>query len=81
MKEPNSLGLYDMFGNIGELCKRANSKDIVKGGKICTTRIYTGSVVNGYSTYNYEDYWSEMLASDRIGFRLVCNDVDIKSLI
>lgn len=81
LKEPNNLGLYDMFGNIGELCKRANSKDIVKGGKIYTTRIYTGSVVNGYSTYNYEDYWSEMLASDRIGFRLVCNDVDIKSLI
>ena len=22
LKEPNSSGLYDMFGNIGELCKR-----------------------------------------------------------
>ncbi len=80
LKQPNTLGLYDMFGNIGELCKRVNSKDVVKGGKINKERIYTGSVVNGYSTYNYEEYWSEKLASDRIGFRLVCNDVDIKSL-
>ena len=81
LKEPNSSGLYDMFGNIGELCKRENEKDIIKGGNIDSKRIYTGEVINGYSIYNYHDYWSESHASDNIGFRLVCNEIDIKSLL
>lgn len=81
LKEPNSSGLYDMFGNIGELCKRENEKDIIKGGNIDSKRIYTGEVINGYSIYNYHDYWSESHAPDNIGFRLVCNEIDIKSLL
>lgn len=81
LKEPNTIGLYDMFGNIGELCKRENGKDIIKGGDIDSERIYTGDVINGYSIYNYHDYWSEGHAPDNIGFRLVCNEIDIKSLL
>lgn len=81
LKQPNTLGLYDMFGNVGELCKRIDGKDIVKGGKISSERIYTGDVINGYSIYNYHDYWSEELAPDSEGIRLVCNEVDIKSLL
>ena len=81
LKEPNTIGLYDMFGNIGELCKRDSQKDLIKGGKIESKRIYTGDVINGYSIYNYHDYWSEEKAPDNIGFRLVCNEVDIKSLL
>lgn len=81
LKFPNTLGIYDMFGNVGELCKRISCEDIVKGGGITTERIYTGSVVNGYSIYNYHDYWSEELAPSNIGFRLVCNEIDIKSLL
>lgn len=81
LKDPNTIGLYDMFGNIGELCKRENEKDIIKGGDIASERIYTGDVINGYSIYNYHKYWSEEQAPDNIGFRLVCNDVDIKSLL
>lgn len=81
LKEPNSIGLYDMFGNIGELCKRENEKDIIKGGNIDSKRIYTGEVINGYSIYNYHDYWSEKHVPNNIGFRLVCNEVDIKSLL
>lgn len=81
LKEPNTLGLYDMFGNIGELCKRIANKDIVKGGGVCSERIYTGDVINGYSIYNYHDYWSEKYVPSNIGFRLVCNEVDIKSLL
>lgn len=81
LKEPNTIGLYDMFGNIGELCRRENEKDIIKGGDIDSERIYTGDVINGYSIYNYHKYWSEEQAPDNIGFRLVCNDVDIKSLL
>ena len=81
LKEPNTIGLYDMFGNIGELCRRDSEKDIIKGGDIDSKRIYTGDVINGYSIYNYHDYWSEEHTSRNIGFRLVCNDVDIKSLM
>ena len=81
LKKNNTIGLYDMFGNMGELCKRENLKDVIKGGAINTERIYTGDVINGYSIYNYHDYWSEDIASDNIGFRLVCNDVGIKSLL
>ena len=81
LKDSNTLGIYDMFGNVGELCKRIDGEDIVKGGKITKERIYTGAVVNGYNTYSYHDYWSETLAPDNVGFRLVCNDVDIKSLL
>lgn len=81
LKGPNTIGLYDMFGNIGELCQREKGKDIIKGGDIDTKRIYTGGVINGYSIYNYHEYWSEERASDNIGFRLVCNEVDIKSLL
>lgn len=81
LKEPNTIGLYDMFGNIGEVCKKDNENEIVKGGEIDSERIYTGDVINGYSIYNYHDYWSEKKKPDNIGFRLVCNDVDIKSLL
>ena len=81
LKEPNTIGLYDMFGNIGELCRRDNEKDIIKGGDIYSKRIYTGDIINGYSIYNYHDFWSEECAPDNIGFRLVCNEVDIKSLL
>lgn len=81
LKQPNSLGLFDMFGNVGELCKRTDAKDIVKGGGTKTERIYTGGVINGYSIYNYHDYWSEKVAPHNIGLRLVCNEVDIKSLL
>ena len=81
LKESNTLGLYDMFGNVGELCKRIDGKAIIKGGTTSKERIYTGDVINGYSIYNYHDYWSEKLAPNSIGFRLVCNEVDIKSLL
>ena len=81
LKQPNTIGLYDMFGNIAELCKRECVKGVVKGGDINTERIYTGDVINGYSIYNYHDFWSEEKAPRNIGFRLVCNEVDIKSLI
>ena len=81
LKEPNTIGLYDMFGNIGELCKREDKKDIIKGGKIDSKRIYTGNVINGYSIYNYHDFWSEETAPYSVGFRIVCNNVDIKSLM
>lgn len=76
LKEPNTLGLYDMFGNIGELCKRIENKDIVKGGEKNKERIWHGG---GY--YHYEDYWSEHNTSFNEGFRLVSNEVDIKSLL
>lgn len=78
LKKPNSIELYDMFGNIGELCKRTCSdKNIVKGG-VSTNRerIWESG---GY--YHYEDYWSENNISLNKGFRIVCNDVDIKSLL
>lgn len=81
LKEPNTIGLYDMFGNIGEYCIRESLKDIIKGGTIDSTRIYTGEVINGYSIYNYHDFWVEEKAPNNIGFRLVCNDIDIKSLL
>ena len=78
LKYPNTLDLYDMFGNIGEICKRVEDKDIIKGGaSIQRYRIWSSG---GY--YHYEDYWSEKnYSSSHIGFRLVCNDVDIKSLL
>lgn len=81
LKEPNTIGLYDIFGNVGELCKRDTNKDIIKGRDIDTERIYTGQIVNGYSIYYYCNYWSEEKTSFNIGFRLVCNNVDIKSLL
>jgi hypothetical protein len=66
-----------MSGNIGEICKRVEDKDIIKGGASTQReRIWN----SGY--YHYEDYWSEKnYSSSCIGFRLVCNDVDIKSLL
>lgn len=77
LKQPNTLGLYDMFGNLGELCKRIEDKDIVKGGVSTNRERFWDS--GGY--YHYEDYWSEKNISINEGFRLVCNDVDIKSLL
>lgn len=78
LKAPNTIGLYDMFGNRKELCKKEKSdRGIAKGGRISSERIWQ---TNGY--YHYEDYWSEEnLNPDEAGFRLVCNDVDIKSLL
>ena len=70
-----------MFGNLGEWCKKETNKEIVKGGNVSTERIYTGDVINGYSIYNYHDYWSEKQSLSNVGFRLVCNEVDIKSLL
>lgn len=75
LKQPNTLGLYDMFGNLLELCKRNSDKDIYKGGGTDSTRVWHGS------TYHYEKYWSEKKWVGNYGFRLVCNEVDIKSLL
>ena len=77
LKKPNHLGLYDMFGNIGEFCKRVDNKDIVKGG-VSTNR---DRIWDGGGYYHYEDYWSEKNISLNEGLRLVCNEVDIKSLL
>ena len=77
LKQPNTLGLYDMFGNLGELCKRIEDKDIVKGG-VSTNR---ERIWDSGGYYHYEDYWSEKNISINEGFRLVCNEVDIKSLL
>lgn len=81
LKSPNTIGLHDMFGNIGEVCKRDKIQNIIKGGGIDEKRIYTGSVINGYNTYSNQNYWSETLVNDNIGFRLVSNEIDIKSLL
>lgn len=76
LKQPNTLGLYDMFGNLLELCKRNSNDDICKGGRIESKRVWHGS------TYHYENYWwEEDNWSGNYGFRLVCNEVDIKSLL
>lgn len=80
LKEPNTIGLYDMFGSIGELCKKETDKKIIKGGNIKSTRIDTGCH-GGYNTYYYADYWSDQAAPSNIGFRLVSNEIDIKSLL
>ena len=77
LKQPNTLGLYDTFGNLGELCKRIEDKDIVKGG-VSTNR---ERIWDSGGYYHYEDYWSEKNISINEGFRLVCNEVDIKSLL
>lgn len=71
LKTPNPIGLYDMFGNVGELCKRITSKDIIKGGIIQNERIWES---NGF--YHYEEFWDEEKAPNNIGFRLVCNETD-----
>lgn len=77
LKQPNTLGLYDMFGNLGELCKRIEDKDIVKGG-VSTNR---ERIWDSGGYYHYEDYWSEKNISINEGFRIVCNEIDIKSLL
>jgi formylglycine-generating enzyme required for sulfatase activity len=76
-KAPNPIGLYDVFGNIGELCIKDDIGDIVKGGNIVSMR-YNDSPY----TYHYEDYWTEDDREKRFGYvvklphglRLVLND-------
>lgn len=77
-KPANPLGLYDMFGNIGEYCLREEgTEDIIKGGNIISERVNNAS---GF--YHYEDYWTENDNEKRTGyvvklhnhgFRLVLN--------
>ena len=76
-KAPNSIGLYDMFGNVGELCIKDDIGDIIKGGNIVSKK-YDDSPY----TYHYEDYWTEDDREKRFGYvvklphglRLVLND-------
>lgn len=81
-KPANPLGLYDMYGNIGEYCLREDgTEDIIKGGNIISERVNNAS---GF--YHYEDYWTENDNEKRVGyvvklhnhgFRLVLNLEDL----
>lgn len=62
-KAPNSIGLYDMFGNVGELCIKDEIGDIIKGGNIVSKK-YDDSPY----TYHYEDYWTEDDREKRFGY-------------
>lgn len=62
-KAPNSIGLYDMFGNVGELCIKDDIGDIIKGGNIVSKK-YDDSPY----TYHYEDYWTEDDREKRFGY-------------
>jgi formylglycine-generating enzyme required for sulfatase activity len=62
-KAPNSIGFYDMFGNVGELCIKDDIGDIIKGGNIVSKK-YDDSPY----TYHYEDYWTEDDREKRFGY-------------
>jgi formylglycine-generating enzyme required for sulfatase activity len=62
-KAPNSIGLYDMFGNVGELCIKDDIGDIIKGGNIVSKKFDDSPY-----TYHYEDYWTEDDREKRFGY-------------
>ncbi len=63
VKQPNPLGLYDVFGNVGELCIEDDYGDVVKGGNIVSLK-----VDDSPWTYHYENYWTENDREKRYGY-------------
>jgi formylglycine-generating enzyme required for sulfatase activity len=63
VRPPNPLGLYDMFGNVGELCVKEESWDIIKGGNIVSLKCDDSPY-----TYHWEDYWTENEREKKYGY-------------
>ncbi len=73
MLKPNDLGLYDMSGNVKEMCK-----DVVKKqglGPYAGTRVMKGGSIISYENCSIKsrDYISTVSRAANIGFRLVRN--------
>ena len=65
-KMPNELGLYDMCGNVNELCVKGKYGRVVKGGS------YRGD----YNLRYCNNFYSEDIKSNECGFRIVLENIE-----
>lgn len=67
-KQPNSLGIYDLTGNVSEIMETRS--------KLCNTRVNTGGGYNEYIGFNIGDIWC---ASDVGCYRIVYVPKDMRN--
>lgn len=80
-KKPNELGIYDMNGNVSELCQdyyddyRAESQIDPTGPAVKNTpvkmRVYRGGSYDGNNSVTYRSYIPEDSKDKSMGFRIV----------
>ena len=85
-KAPNELGIYDMSGNVWELCRDWYSSSYYSsspstnptGPTSGSYRVYRGGswdYIARYCRVSYRDYYTPSYRSYNVGFRLVCENL------
>ena len=81
-KAPNELGIYDMSGNVNELCKdgygpySSNAQTDPQGADIDYEMVYRGGNWRWSATsarVSFRDSWAPEYVYDNVGFRLACS--------